>query len=273
MATVAALPNVLVIVIEHMAMKMPLHLWPALKEKAAVTFATTAEKALAHIQAGNLKTIILADPAISKECHGTLLKEVTRYAQTGGRVIMCCLFSNFISPPVLNNLLQQEWGLPWRYGDYHRTDFYLNPARVNMCPNPHLPNSYSMKAVSLQSVELASRIYCPTRASTTQSNVFPSQPVTDTTQAAVAFTKIDQGWLGYIGDVNAEEESTTVVLAMAGLLSDNGLDAMECENSTGAEQGGRSINMIRELLMPTEVAQRLLIHYILPHSCRCACRT
>jgi len=50
----------------------------------------------------------------------------------------------------------------------------------------------------------------------TQSNVFSASPV-DQAQTPVAFTKIGDGSLGYIGDVNAEEESDNVVLAMCGI--------------------------------------------------------
>jgi hypothetical protein len=38
-------------------------------------------------------------------------------------------------------------------------------------------------------------------------------------QAPVALSKVGEGRLGYVGDVNAEEGSVTVVLALCGLLS------------------------------------------------------
>lgn len=37
-------------------------------------------------------------------------------------------------------------------------------------------------------------------------------------EATVVFAKVGLGRLGYIGDVNGEESSDTVVLAMCGLL-------------------------------------------------------
>jgi len=39
----------------------------------------------------------------------------------------------------------------------------------------------------------------------------------NTSECPVAFAKVGDGWLGYIGDVNAEEESDNVVLGMLGL--------------------------------------------------------
>lgn len=200
----STLPNVLVIVINQMAMEMPLDLWPALKQKALVTFVTTEDEALAQIKRGILHAVLLADPAIADE-HPSLRKEVTRYAEGGGRVIMCCLFASFISQPTFDKYLDDEWGQQWKFGCYGRRhqDCSLNPARLNVCPHPLLPNCYSMKAVSLESVDMGDIIYI--------------RP--DNAQAAVAYTKFGEGWLGYVGDVNAEKESTIVVLAMAELLS------------------------------------------------------
>lgn len=37
-------------------------------------------------------------------------------------------------------------------------------------------------------------------------------------EAAVALASVGQGKLGYMGDVNAEVESTTVLLGLCGLL-------------------------------------------------------
>lgn len=77
---------------------------------------------------------------------------------------------------------------------------------------PLLP-SYSQKAVFLKNVNATDSIYAPSSESRTQSHVFQAETV-DQDQAPVAFTKIGSGWLGYIGDVNNEEGSQNVVLAM-----------------------------------------------------------
>jgi hypothetical protein len=76
-----------------------------------------------------------------------------------------------------------------------------------------LPNSYSQKAVFLKHVAPTDSLYLPSPESTTQSRVFAPEPV-DQDQTPVAFTKLDRGWLGYIGDVNNETASQKVVLEM-----------------------------------------------------------
>ena len=47
---------------------------------------------------------------------------------------------------------------------------------------------------------------------------FGPGPIEDKAEAPVVFSKVGEGFLGYTGDVNAEEETTVVVLAMLGLL-------------------------------------------------------
>ena len=56
-------------------------------------------------------------------------------------------------------------------------------------------------------------MYRPCLDSVTQSRVFPPEPV-DPSETAVALTKIGEGWLGYVGDVNNEQGSQDVILAM-----------------------------------------------------------
>ncbi|KAB8218904.1 hypothetical protein BDV33DRAFT_204950 [Aspergillus novoparasiticus] len=54
--------------------------------------------------------------------------------------------------------------------------------------------------------------------SVVQSMVFPATKVNTAGETAVALAKVGTGNLGYVGDVNAEEGSNAVVLAMCGLL-------------------------------------------------------
>ncbi|KAL2009314.1 hypothetical protein VTN00DRAFT_7508 [Thermoascus crustaceus] len=80
----------------------------------------------------------------------------------------------------------------------------------------HLHGAYSQKAVHLKNVEPTAALYLPLRDSTTESHVFP-RCAGDREQTPVAFTAFDQGWVGYVGDVNTEEGSDEVILAMCGL--------------------------------------------------------
>ena len=48
------------------------------------------------------------------------------------------------------NAFFRSWGLPWEFGDYHRTDVHLN-RRVRQIHKMFLAPSYSQKAVFLNS--------------------------------------------------------------------------------------------------------------------------
>ena len=78
-----------------------------------------------------------------------------------------------------------------------------------------LPQDYSQKAVFLKNVPTAAAVYRPSGFSTTESHVFAAAPV-NTAQTPIVFAKVGEGWLGYVGDVNNEAGSQSVVLAMCG---------------------------------------------------------
>ena len=59
--------------------------------------------------------------------------------------------------------------------------------------------------------------YLPKDASRTESPIFSSERTQNLQQTPIAFTSMDNGKMGYVGDVNGKECSDAVVLAMCGL--------------------------------------------------------
>jgi hypothetical protein len=147
-----------------------------------------------------------------------VLQKVILYVQSGGLAIAGLHFPNFTSPDELENFFTSAFELPWRSGDYHRTEFEFNRS----CALPYgvmpssLPGPYSMKTLHIKDARLDEKIFVPVRNAHTQSHVFPPAPV-DPTQAAVTGAKIGNGYVVYCGDVNAEEGSDKVILALCGL--------------------------------------------------------
>jgi len=199
MASSQALPTVLVLALDERTQNMSLDF---LKHKADVTFATTESEASTYLQSQRFTAVLVADPIIVEEVPH-LRRQVTTFAKTGGRVILCHYFASFVKFPDFDQYMQTEWDLPWRYGSYSRDDFYLNRQGVNLCREPGMPASYSMKAGRLQFVEPSSKIYYAPESC-------------NPTEAGIAFTRIGDGWLGFIGDVNDDENTLTAVQAMIG---------------------------------------------------------
>ena len=160
--------------------------------------------------------VLITDEGITIPKYAAVLEKVAVYARSGGTVVFMGHFSSFVHPEDLENLFRTHFDLPWKRGDYYRTTVHLSPD-VPHIAKAGLPAAYSQKTLFLKNVASDAALYSPSSESVTQSLVFPSQPVTDLSQAAVAFGKVGEGWVGYLGDVNAEVGSDAVIMAMCGL--------------------------------------------------------
>lgn len=171
--------------------------------------------------AGGKPSVVLAvDGVLSVKQHGVLVQQLAQYTQDGGTVIFCCLFSNFCRPNDMCRLFTR-FGLQWKSGDYHRTTFALNEVFQPIFGNQlysTLKSSYCVKALHVNHVHYNARVYSPAPTSTTQSHVFPAASV-DQSQSPAVFTRCGHGYLGYLGDVNNEEGSQALLMAMLGAIS------------------------------------------------------
>lgn len=191
-----------------------------ISSKATIQRATKPTAALTYLSNNTPTAIFITDPGIVERKHSAVLEKVVSYARNGGTVILGGHFSGFIRPTELDNFFRSGWDLPWEFGDYHRTTVYVNQQvqeQLAADARAGLPAAYSQKAVFLKSVPTDAALYVTTEDSVTQSLVFPSKPVGDRGQTPVVFAAVGEGKLGYVGDVNAEEGSDAVILAMCGL--------------------------------------------------------
>ena len=190
----------------------------ALANRAEVKRSSNSDSAVRYLANNSPSAIIITDPGITVESNREALDKLKTYISNGGTAIFGCNFSSFIKPPDMDALWRSTFDVPWQFGDYHRTTVYLNhQAATKLKSSPeHLKPQYSQKAVFLKGVGSADALYLPSAESVTQSHVFPSGPV-DKEQTPVVWAKFEKGWIGYIGDVNAEEGSNEVILTMCGL--------------------------------------------------------
>ena len=164
--------------------------------------------------------ILAMEGAITAKSHKPLHTELVSFVQNGGTLICCCNFSSFCRPLDLNAFMA-AFGLPWKSGDYHRTDFVLNLAfkdRFGTERFRKLEPAYSMKALHVKNVQSAAMVYGPTTASRTQSFVFPPSEV-DLAQSPAVLEKCGDGAIAYVGDVNNEEETRALLMVMIGMWS------------------------------------------------------
>ena len=72
-----------------------------------------------------------------------------------------------------------------------------------------------MKAVHLKGVPAEAKVYVPVDDSRVESHVFAPTRV-DTLQSPAVFARCGKGRIGFVGDVNNEEGSRKLILAMVG---------------------------------------------------------
>ncbi|MCJ1408151.1 hypothetical protein MMC19_002224 [Ptychographa xylographoides] len=217
--TSSSKPTILLISLAYLALnhQTSAHLLSSLQSYAILLETDSAATALQYLSSNDVKAIVLGDGELIRNEYTNLRRHIVEFAESGGIVLLASLFSSMIGPIECNRFFRDPWGLQWKSGSYERTVYHVNPLRGHGLDVKDLPESYSQKAVSLKHVAIEDRVYIPTTESWTQYLVFPSMPVDDLDQAPVAFTKVGKGFLGYVGDVNSEEESTAVVLAMLNL--------------------------------------------------------
>lgn len=193
-------------------------LFDKLTQSATLQRAKTADEAVRYLETHTPKAIIISDKGLADSKNGRALGKVRSYVESGGLVIVGLLFPSFTPMDVFDAFFTDSFGVHWLHGDYHRTTFQFNPScALPACASMELfPPPYSMKALHVKNAPDHGRIYAPGWGATTQSHVFAAEEV-DEAQAAVVGTKVADGFLVYIGDVNAEQGSDMVVLALCGL--------------------------------------------------------
>ncbi|KAK2746486.1 hypothetical protein FQN57_003112 [Myotisia sp. PD_48] len=175
--------------------------------------------ALIHLSE-NPAAVLVTDPGIAAIPHGEVQTKLREYVNGGGTVIFAFHFPSFTHGVGMGVFFSTVLDLPWERGDFHRTTFTLNPRAVNNLPSTRrLAPSYSLKAFHLKNVSPDAAIYLPGPESTVESPIFLPLPcpIQHPDQTPVAWAQVGQGWVGYIGDVNAERETTDVILSMCGL--------------------------------------------------------
>ncbi|KAE8373873.1 hypothetical protein BDV26DRAFT_271050 [Aspergillus bertholletiae] len=193
-------------------------LFNKLLEVAHIKRAKTTTGALQTIAQTTLKAIIITDEGLTESKKETreVLASVKAYIENGGLVIVGLHFPNFTRMDKFGAFFE-TFGLPWKNGDYHRTTFQLNPSGLlpeNIQPSL-LPEPYSMKVLHVKNAKGQERLFVPIAGAVTQSHVFPPTHV-DQDQAAVVSARLGLGYLVYCGDVNGEDGSNQLILALCG---------------------------------------------------------
>lgn len=163
--------------------------------------------------------VLVTDQALTLPEHSGLWDAVLDYVRAGGTAIVTCFFSSFVPPNDMKPFFARA-GLSWARGSYHRTTLTVNKTAADLADVDvqKMPVSYSQKALFVSNVVPGDMLYTTDKESVVQSMVFAPTSAHVKGETAVALAKVGSGRLGYVGDVNAEDGSHAVVLAICGLL-------------------------------------------------------
>jgi hypothetical protein len=197
------LPHILALCFEYEDLFYTVHdgLVQQLSAKSRLQRATTPAAALDMLSLSPAPSVILvADAAMTR--HNKICERVIDLLRKGATVVLAGCFSSMVSQGQFDRFFARV-GLLWRRGSYYRVTTRLRRRAVGDRLAGRLPAAYSQKAVFVKRVD--------------KSAVWYAEKETGN-EAAVVFAKVGKGMLGYVGDVNGEEGSKAVVLAMCGLL-------------------------------------------------------
>lgn len=193
-------------------------LFDSLGRAAQLKRAKTVDGAIRYLDNNSPKVILVTDEGLTKTENKPVLEKVQSYLQNGGLVIFGLHFPNFTPMGAFDKFFKEQFGLPWKHGDYCRSNFQLNPSCTlpTMVTKGSFPSTYCMKVLHVKDARPDEKIFVPVSGAMTQSHVFPPDHV-DQAQAAVAGAKFGNGFVVYAGDVNPGQKSDQMILTLCGL--------------------------------------------------------
>jgi hypothetical protein len=170
--------------------------------KATLERASKPEAALKYLSTNLPTAIIITDSAITEPEHAALLEKIISYVRDGGTAILAGYFTCFVNWFDPHGFFRR-WDLPWEFASYTRETVYVN-LHVQQIDKVGLPAAYNNKALFLKNVSRNAALYHPLEDH-------------NRTETSVAFAAVGKGRLGYVGDVNGEEGTNAIIVAMCGL--------------------------------------------------------
>ena len=189
------------------------HLGKKLSQRALLRRAETSSQARRYLTSTTRPhAVIVTDNAVTLPKYRDVLQLLVDYAAAGGTVVYAGMFSSFTIHPDIEFMFKSAWGLPWRPCAYTRETIAVNPLIKGLHVNMLVPR-YSMKATYLGDVAPSDAVYLelPQIRKLTKSTAGQSSA---TCKTPAAFAAIGRGRVGYVGDVNGEKDTTSLILAM-----------------------------------------------------------
>lgn len=180
------------------------HLIRAIRRRAILDLIETPAALFLHIgiDLPILPTsILIADECLSKPQYWNLWEDVVAYVKQGGTAVFMGTFATNVMPGDMEKLFSFA-GLPWAMNEIEEGAFLLNGNAMDATDAAfwQLPRTHHHQALTLSGVAPSDAWYTSCSRGT-----------------AVAMADIGRGRLGYVGDVDAEEDTNAIIIAMCRL--------------------------------------------------------
>ena len=145
-----------------------------------------------------------------------LANAIVTFTKNGGITVFGVAFPGNATPPDFNDFFENFWALPRKFGDYVRTTLVLNKqARLKVKGGNHyVADQYSMKAVHVKGIAQEDLLYVTDANSVRESFVFGPEKINTNGSGPAVVAQYGHGRIGYLGNVNNEEESQVLLFAM-----------------------------------------------------------
>lgn len=215
-------PDILVIALSHFDFLNDAHtsLLNRLSELCNVKRVGNVTEALKAFSDTTFRAILITDEGLSDPENQIVLTRVKMYVEKGGLAIVNIPFTSFISLDLNQfNAFFRAFDLPWKRGKQHHCEVRFVPSSaIPGGLNPaELPRLYRMKAVHINFARIHEKIYIPIPESMIgMMDVSLPKKHVELVEAAVTAARIGRGDLVYCGDVNGEDGSVSLIMALCG---------------------------------------------------------
>lgn len=159
--------------------------------------------------------VLVTDEALANDENSRVWEAVLQYVRQGGRCVVMGHFASFV-PQLKIKPFFEKAGLEWEVGSYTKETCVINKEAVEHGLAVLLPASYTQQAVFVKNVALEEAWFA-TEEGESVVRVRPPKSAETKGEAPIALAQVGEGKLGYVGDVNGEQGSDAVILAMCGL--------------------------------------------------------
>ncbi|KAI0145238.1 hypothetical protein GGR57DRAFT_507204 [Xylariaceae sp. FL1272] len=180
------------------------------------------------------KAVLIATTTIMRPEHFQVTVQLVNYCKRGGRVVLATYrVAGSIGSRNFDPWMRDAWQLPWKADTYGKIDAVLNESHVgpggDAAWRAGLLQDFYCKGQALSNVAPCDSLYDVSDEHVAYYGRFEDK---DKDYTTVAFAKRGEGWLGYVGDVNLEPQSSDIVIAMMGLQLEDQPSVNRCDKAT-----------------------------------------